>query len=180
MGKSGRANRKEFSALFNMEFSKNESIQKFTRESYENELDFYNDEYYDQSDYQFIDYGEFNNIPAIPEHGYNGYVNNKYIGHGSDINGFVDPTLMLLIGLVFCLCFVLTGVFSMISGACCYVFSRYKYNEFVDNHIAVSMQTSDTQYIKYNNFISNDYSFELGDSQVDPQPNCNYNYYGIN
>ena len=41
----------------------------------------------------------------------------------------------------------------------------------------ISIQRSSTQNINYNNLIGNTYSIELGTSQEQSQPNCNYKYY---
>eukprot|EP01084_Bolivina_argentea_P269403 457855_1 len=52
-----------------------------------------------------------------------------------------------------------------------------KYNEFINNHIAVVINAKQNQYIQYNNFISNDYNIELQNNYN--QPNCNYNFNGV-
>eukprot|EP01084_Bolivina_argentea_P269407 457863_1 len=52
-----------------------------------------------------------------------------------------------------------------------------KYNEFINNHIAVVINAKQNQYIQYNNFISNDHNIELKDNYN--QLHCNYNFNGI-
>eukprot|EP01084_Bolivina_argentea_P201501 344438_1 len=97
-------------------FTKTEIGKKYTagKVAYDNQLSDFNDEYYDnyEEDYQL----EAQKANAYGSSYYidgqaGGYNTGRYNGHGYNIgykrgdkSGVIDPTLMLLIGLMFCLC----------------------------------------------------------------------------